>query len=43
MCPANSHPNPEDAMKRDAKPPTREMDRARTYPGIARAMAEAWG
>ena len=23
--------------------PTREMDRARTYPGIARAMAEAWG
>lgn len=23
--------------------PTRSMDRARTYPGIARAMAEQWG
>ena len=23
--------------------PTREMDRARTYPGIARVMAETWG
>jgi site-specific DNA-cytosine methylase len=43
LVPTNIVPGREHRVHRMAPGPTRARDRARTYPGIAEAMADQWG